>query len=131
ELFGGREAEVVVNLLPVPDRLRRLLEAGKLVPTPELLVIDPMATLNLAVLLRPARPDVPVPDPRLLDTQREGQGELGAVVILELAGSGMGRLSVPPRRTRDSTPDSGGDRGRGSAGGCSRPERCTGRLSCR
>jgi hypothetical protein len=90
ELLGGRpaveghrEAQVVVDLLPVPDRLRRFLEAGKLVATPELLVIDPVATLNLAVLLRPARPDVPVADPRLLDTQREGQGELGAVVKYE------------------------------------------------
>src|SRR5438874_2849727 len=47
ELFGGREAEVVVNLLPVPDRLRRLLEACQLVPTPELLAIEPMDTLHL------------------------------------------------------------------------------------
>jgi hypothetical protein len=59
---GHREAQVVVDLFPVPDRLRRFLEAGKLVAPPELLVID-LATLNLAVLLRPARPDVPVADP--------------------------------------------------------------------
>ena len=32
-------------------------------PAPELLLIDPMAPFDLAVLLRPAGPDIPVADP--------------------------------------------------------------------
>ena len=92
ELLGRRqpvqrhgEAVEAVPARPFGERRGGGGERWELSLTPELLVIDPVAPLNLAVLLRPARPDVPVPDPRLLDTQREGQGELGAVVILELA----------------------------------------------
>jgi hypothetical protein len=54
-------------------------------PAPELLLIDPMAPFDFAVLLRPAGPDVSVadPDPGGFDPQHKGEGELLAVVTLQ------------------------------------------------
>src|SRR5882724_1525555 len=54
-------------------------------PAPELLVVDAVAALDLAVLLRTARADVAVANPGALDRQDEGERELGAVVSLNLA----------------------------------------------
>jgi hypothetical protein len=42
-----------------------------------------MAPLDFAVLLRPAGPNVPVPDPGGLDPERESEGELLPVVTLQ------------------------------------------------
>jgi hypothetical protein len=39
---------------------------------PEFFVIDSMAALDLAILLRASRPDVSMADPRFLDRKREG-----------------------------------------------------------
>src|ERR1044071_8355466 len=54
-------------------------------PAPELLVVDAMAALDLAVLLRTARTDVAVAHTGTLDGQEEGERELGTVVGLNLA----------------------------------------------
>jgi len=43
-------------------------------PLPELLAVDAVASFNLAVLLRPARLDVPVADPGFLAYFAPGQG---------------------------------------------------------
>jgi hypothetical protein len=48
-------------------------------------LIDPVAALDLAVLLRSPRSDVPVTDARLLQRQRKVEGKLGTVVRLDLA----------------------------------------------
>src|SRR5215470_9797834 len=40
------------------------LEVGEAVPAPELLLIDAVAPLDFAVLLRASGPDVPMADPR-------------------------------------------------------------------
>jgi len=62
ELFGARlamqghrEALEVVHALPVPERDRRLIERTEAITCPELLVVDPMTTFDLAVLVRPRR----------------------------------------------------------------------------
>jgi len=49
------------------------LEVGEAVPVPELLLIDAVASLDFAVLLRAPGPDVPMPDPRGFDSQHEGE----------------------------------------------------------
>jgi len=49
---GHRETQGVVDLLSVPDHLRCLLEAGKILATPELLRIEPIAPLDLSRLSR-------------------------------------------------------------------------------
>ena len=80
---GHREALEVVDALPVPERGRRLIERIEGITRPELLVVDPMATFDLAVLIRPPRLDVSEFDASLLHGQREREGELGAVVPAE------------------------------------------------
>jgi methyl-accepting chemotaxis protein len=52
-------------------------------PPPELLLVDPMTALDLAVLLRAARLDVAMPDPEGLHGQRKSKGELMPVVPAE------------------------------------------------
>lgn len=78
-----REALEVVDALPSTQGVDRGREVGRRHATPELLGVDAMAALDLAVLFRAARPDVAVFDARLLHRQREGQRELGAVVAVE------------------------------------------------
>jgi hypothetical protein len=51
---------------------------------PELLVVDPVAALHLAVLLGAARLDVPVPDAPALDREDEAERELGTAIGLDL-----------------------------------------------
>src|SRR5258708_4835007 len=68
------EAFIVVPGLPAPKGGRGRLEVWEALPAPELLLVDPMAPLDFAVLLRPAGPNVSVPDPGGLDPEREGEG---------------------------------------------------------
>jgi len=50
---------------------------------PVLFVVDPMAPVEFAVLLRAPGPNVPVPDFGDFDPQHEGEGELLPVVTLQ------------------------------------------------
>ena len=76
---------MVVSGLPRPKADGGGLEIGESLPPPELLLVDPMTALDLAVLLRAARLDVAMPDPEGLHGQGKGEGELMPVVTLELA----------------------------------------------
>ncbi len=79
------EAFIVVPGLPAPKGGGGRLEVREALPAPELLLIDPMAAFDFAVLLRPAGPNVPVADPGGFDPQHEGKGELWPVVTLQLS----------------------------------------------
>jgi hypothetical protein len=70
KFFGGGatverqgEAVVVVAALPASESVSGRLEVLEVVPPPELLVVDPMAPLDFAVLLRPPGPNVSVAIP--------------------------------------------------------------------
>ena len=76
------EAFVVVSALPASEGFSGRLEVLEAVPPPELLVVDPMAALNLAVLLRAPGPNVSVADPGGLDPEHEGKRELLPMVAL-------------------------------------------------
>src|SRR5690242_14701154 len=65
-LEGEREALVVVRHLPGLERAGRRVEVGEALAAPELLVVDAMTALHLAVLLRPARADVAMFNPSRL-----------------------------------------------------------------
>ena len=67
-----RKALKVVGTLPVAQRRGRRLEIVEGSMAPEFFVIDSMAALDLAILLRASRPDVSMADPRFLDRKREG-----------------------------------------------------------
>jgi hypothetical protein len=69
---SAREALKVVGTLPVAQRRGRRLEIVEGSMAPEFFVIDSMAALDLAILLRASRPDVSMADPRFLDRKREG-----------------------------------------------------------
>lgn len=56
------------------------LEGGA---APEFFLINPMTAFDVAVLLGTPRLDVTQPQPRLLDREREGEREFGAVVDLQ------------------------------------------------
>jgi hypothetical protein len=81
----GGETLDVVGPLPHAEGSGGGREVIKALATPELLAVDTVAALDLAVLLRAARLDVAMPDAGLLDGEREGQGELGAIVTLQAA----------------------------------------------
>ena len=83
-----REEIEVVSPLPPEQRLRRHIERGEGVARPEFLVVDTVAAFDLAVLLGASGFDVAVANTRLLDGQREGQREFGAVVALQPANRG-------------------------------------------
>jgi hypothetical protein len=55
----------------------------KALTAPELLLIDPMAPLDFAVLLGPSGPNVSMPDPSGFDPQHKGEGEFLPVVTLQ------------------------------------------------
>jgi hypothetical protein len=80
-----RKPEAVVDLLPPLQRHGGLIEAREVVPIPKLLGINPVAALDLAVLFRMPRLNVPMPDAGLLHGQGDGQRGLGAVVRLQAA----------------------------------------------
>src|SRR5882724_7493733 len=63
---GQGEALIVVRGLPDSKRSSGRLEVGEAVPAPELLLIDAVAPLDFAVLLR-----APGPDPSGFDPQHE------------------------------------------------------------
>src|SRR6266852_508110 len=89
------EAFIVVPGLPAPQGGGRRLEVREALPAPELLLIDPMAPFDLAVLLRPAGSDIPVADPGGFDPQHKGEGELLAVITLQaLDGEREGRSEL-------------------------------------
>ncbi len=67
------ESFVVVSGLPVPNGCSGSLEVLEALSTPELLLVDPMAPLDFAVLLRAPGPNVPVPAPGGFDPQHEGE----------------------------------------------------------
>jgi hypothetical protein len=68
-----REALEVAGMFPVAEGRRGCLKGVEGSVPPELFVIDSMAALDLAVLLRAARPDIAMSNPCLLDGKREGQ----------------------------------------------------------
>lgn len=77
---------VVVEVLPLPELVVEHLSVVDHDPVEhpiELLVIDAMGTLNLAVEPRVPRPDVDVPDPFVQDVPVEGGLELSPVVCLD------------------------------------------------
>src|SRR6266568_2041320 len=89
KFFGGGatveregEAVVVVSALPASESVRGRLEVLEPVPPPELLVVDPMAPLDFAILLRSPGPNVSVSNPGGLDPEHEGKGELLPMVAL-------------------------------------------------
>src|SRR4030095_16713221 len=91
EFFGRRpslqrqgEALVVVAGLPGPEADRSRGEIVESLPAPELLVVNPMTALHLAVLLRAPGLDVAVPDSQRLHVEGKGEGKLMPVVALEL-----------------------------------------------
>jgi hypothetical protein len=63
---------------------RGCLVAGEGVPPPKLLGIHAVAALDLAVLIGTPRLDVPKVDAAPLDGEEKGEGELRAVVGLQL-----------------------------------------------
>ena len=79
-----REPHLVVEALPVAERDVRGGESLEAVPTPELLGINPVAPLDLAVLVRPAGLDVSMADPPALDGEEEGERELCVSIRLQL-----------------------------------------------
>ena len=115
-LEGEREALVVVPRLPLAQRDGRGLKVRELLSTPKLLVIDAVAPLHLAVLLRAPGADVPMPDPRRLHGQRELERKLPPVVALEAPnGKGEGTSELvqkgqagpvvqPPVQPQDTEP---------------------------
>src|SRR5688500_5242330 len=78
-----REAIVVVRLLPSPEPCCRLVEIGELLPAPKLFLVDAVAAFDLAVLLRPPRADIAVPDTGRFDGEHELERELASVVALQ------------------------------------------------
>src|ERR1700681_377874 len=72
-LQGEGEAFVVVPGLPAPKGGRGGLEVREALPAPELLLIDSMAPLDFAVLLRPPGSNVVVADAGGLDPQHKGE----------------------------------------------------------
>ncbi len=74
---------MVVSGLPPAQADSSRFEIGEVLAPPELLLVDPMTTLDLAVLLRAARLDIAMPDPERLHGQRKGKGELMPVVPAE------------------------------------------------
>ena len=74
---------MVVSGLPPAQADGSRIEIGELLAPPELLLVDPMTALDLAVLLRAARLDVAMPDPEGLHGQGKGKGELMPVVPAE------------------------------------------------
>src|SRR5712691_12715422 len=72
-LEGEGEAFIVVPGLPAPKGGRGGLEVREALPAPELLLIDPMAPLDFAVLLRPPGSNVVVADAGGLDRQHKGE----------------------------------------------------------
>ena len=80
-----REAIVVVGPFPRAQWLLGLLGRREVMTTPELLVVDAMASFHLPVLLRPPWFDVPVPNPSRLHGKLKGERKLGPVVALQFA----------------------------------------------
>ena len=68
---------------PSAEGRPRRLEVREALAPPELLLIDPMAPLDFAVLLRPPSANVPAPEPGGLDPQHKGEGELLPVIALQ------------------------------------------------
>src|SRR5258707_623986 len=87
------EAFIVVPGLPAPQGGGRRLEVREALPAPELLLIDPMAPFDLAVLLRPAGSDIPVADPGGFDPQHKGEGEILALITPQALDWGRGSRS--------------------------------------
>ena len=106
KFFGGcapvkrqGEAFVVVSALPASESFRGRLEVLEAVPPPELLVVDPMAPLDFAVLLRSPGPNVSVADPGGLDPEHEGKRELLPMVALHsFDGERKGPLELSEER---------------------------------
>ena len=72
-MWSHREPLVVVTPLPRLESEGRIVKGPEGVTLPELLVVDPMRALDLAVLVGRARADVPVADiPPGPERQRSG-----------------------------------------------------------
>src|SRR5262245_53053287 len=84
-LERDRETLMVVVPLPGAEADGGRVEIIKPLASPEFFLIDPVATLDLAVLLGTPWLDVAVPDPQRLNGQREAEWKLVPVVALELA----------------------------------------------
>src|SRR5215470_2737147 len=92
QLLGGcsavqrhREAQLVVHAFPLAESDCGHLKQLEGMPVPELLGVDAMAALDLAVLLGTTGSDVAMANARPFDRQDEAEGELGPVVGLDLA----------------------------------------------
>jgi hypothetical protein len=81
----GGEAIDVVGPLPQAEGTRGRGKAVKALATPKLLAVNAVAALDLTVLLGAAGLDVAMMNSGLLDREREGRRELGAVVALQAA----------------------------------------------
>jgi hypothetical protein len=79
-----REPLVVVSPLPAGERRFGSRNALEVVLAPELIGVDSVAALNLAILLRSSGFDVPMFDAGGFDGQLEGHWKLRPVVALEL-----------------------------------------------
>src|SRR5262245_50846202 len=92
ELFGRgvalqrqREELDIVRALPAVKRDDRGVEIEEALAVPELFVVDAVAALDLAVLLRSSRLGVAMRDPGLFERENKVQRELSVVVRLHLA----------------------------------------------
>ena len=91
-----REALVVVTVLPLLQGGFGVAAICERLTVPKLFAVDAMAPLDLAVLLRPAGFDVPVPHAGRFDGQAERQRKFGPVIALNL-------LNGERERVRDFT----------------------------
>lgn len=80
---GHGEALVIVVPLPGQQSVGRRSELGKRRAAPKFFFVDTMTAFDLAVLFRTSRLNVTQLYPRLLDGERKGEREFGAVVDLE------------------------------------------------
>jgi len=76
---------VIVAAFPGQEGLCRWCEAVEGGAAPELFFIHTVTAFDLSILFRPTRFDVPQANPGFLYGEREGEGELGAVVDLDFA----------------------------------------------
>jgi hypothetical protein len=72
-LEDHREALVIVVSLPGAEANHGRIEIVEAPASPELFLVDPVTPFDLAVLLRAARLDVPMPDRPILHGKREGK----------------------------------------------------------
>src|SRR5215470_16866059 len=94
-----RESLIVVGGLPRAEGGRGDVEILEAVSPPELLLIDSVAPLDVAVLLGAPAANVPIADPRRFDREDEGERKPLQVIALQaFDGEGKGLLQVREER---------------------------------